>query len=191
MNRIYIVLILGFIMMNLLGTEIKFYSEAEDNWKELPSLWGVGQKVAESPIFSVSKEDLEAVEIINETNSKRVIFQLNDIKKQEFSKITSELVGKKMAFVFDGVVFMNPVVRSPIMEGKFLIDLGEREKAFEHLVAGMQLDDLITETEAESLQASRKRSLIYIVIMSLFIIVLIIYIFNPVIGKRSYNSLQN
>lgn len=165
---------------------IEFYSEPGPGEEEmiLKSLWGIDQKVSTQPIMVVASSDIINVEIQNDDSVKRIIFQVNDKKKKQFEDVTESLIDQKMAFVFDGIVFMNPVVRSAIKEGRFLIELNNNRVAFNHLYSEMKLDEIMNRKADIDRIASRRRSCVYIMIMSLTMIGLFLYFWGDKLRRK-------
>lgn len=63
-------------------------------------------------------------DIDDQTGRPIVILELDDAGAEAFGSLTDDIVGEPLAVVFEGELFMAPVVRERISEGRARIDIG-------------------------------------------------------------------
>jgi preprotein translocase subunit SecD len=105
----------GFTQNPKLATGWYYVSEKTDS-----SIYLAGPKdtvyIYPTPIVSVN--EFKKLNVVNNNMGSALDITLKESGKEKFAIATKNWIGKKLAFVVDGILQMSPVVQSEITEGK-------------------------------------------------------------------------
>lgn len=146
-----------------------------------------GELTFENPdgeVILTGKDVKEAGAFIDSEGKYLVSLELNESGKKAFADATTEFIGKQIAIKMDGEILTNPVVNDPILDGKASISgmasLEEANKVANIINSGalpVKVESISAKTVgptigAESLQLSKKASMIGVAIVVLFMTIM-------------------